>query len=260
MQAPVTWVLGPEYRRSRSRIELDITWACNLTCPNCNRSCPQAPTTDRMRVEQVRQFVKESRVAGQRWERIRLLGGEPTLHPEFADIIAVLIAYKREFSPETVLEISTNGYGSAVAARIAALPPEVSVNNSHKEPGVQPEFAAFNIAPQDLPAYRGVSWKNGCSIITSCGFGLTPKGYYPCAIAGGIDRIFGGDRGRTSLPSQDDDMVDLLEEFCPKCGHFQRGAHEPLLGPVASATWTAAYAAYERPKAVRVAATKGPKK
>ena len=41
---------------------------------------------------------------------------------------------------------------------------------------------------------EGLRQKNqdacGCRVIKDCGLGLTPSGYYMCAIAGGIDRIF----------------------------------------------------------------------
>src|SRR5262249_20587376 len=83
VQKPVTALLGPQYRRSRDFIEIDITYACNLNCYNCNRSCEQAPTGEHMTVEQVERFVAESVAAGKQWKRIRLLGGEPTVHKNF---------------------------------------------------------------------------------------------------------------------------------------------------------------------------------
>src|SRR5512136_1024527 len=47
---PATRLLGPRYRRSRDRIDIDITWDCNLRCYHCNRSCQQAPTEERMTI------------------------------------------------------------------------------------------------------------------------------------------------------------------------------------------------------------------
>ena len=76
VQGPLTQVLGPQYRRSRTRIELDITWLCNLTCPHCNRSCPQAPTTEHLSLEDIARFLDESKARNLRWEQIRVLGGE----------------------------------------------------------------------------------------------------------------------------------------------------------------------------------------
>jgi hypothetical protein len=245
-----TWVLGPRYRRHRRRIEIDVTWACNLNCENCNRSCEQAPTNERMTLEQVRRFLAESVARDVRWERIRLLGGEPTLHPELDGIVAALREYRDLHSPDTRLEIASNGYGPRVRAVLAALPPDVVVVGAAKDSPVQPQFKSFNVAPQDLPRYRRADFRNGCWIIERCGFGLGPYGYYPCAIAAGIDRVAGADAGRKMLPSDGDDMADLLDRFCRLCGHFKRERETSIDGPRASRSWHALYRAYRQRRPV----------
>ena len=60
-----TQLLGPLWRRSRDEVEVDITYACNLKCFNCNRSCQQDPTGDRMSTEQIQTFP--SREPGTRY-------------------------------------------------------------------------------------------------------------------------------------------------------------------------------------------------
>jgi hypothetical protein len=240
----VTRVLGPRYRRSRSRIELDITWACNLRCFNCNRSCEQAPTGEGMTVEQVRRFVDESLACGQRWERIRVLGGEPTLHPRFFEVLDELLRY-RATVPEVVIEVATHGHGERTVAVLARLPAGITVEDTRKESAVQP-FQAFNVAPIDLPAYDGADFANGCPVTEVCGVGLGPYGYYPCAVAAGIDRIFGMELGRRRLPADDDDLHDQLRAFCRLCGHFRREVEAPVTEPVQSEAWRAAYARWRR--------------
>jgi hypothetical protein len=235
-----TRALGPRHRRSRRRIELDITWACNLRCFNCNRSCEQAPTGEGMTVAQVRRFVDESLAAGQRWERIRVLGGEPTLHPHFHEILEELLRY-RAAVPEVVIEVATHGHGERTRAALARLPDGVTVEDTKKDSAVQP-FQAFNLAPIDDPAYAGADFANGCPVTEVCGVGLGPYGYYPCAVAAGIDRIFGLDLGRRRLPADDDDLVDQLRAFCRLCGHFRREVEAPVTAPVQSESWRAAYA------------------
>src|SRR5262249_16382666 len=125
-----TKLLGFEYNRALRRIEIDITYACNLTCANCDRSCGQAPTGERMTLEQIEFLVKESVTKGFKWERIRLLGGEPTLHPNFFGILDLLISYRDTFSHNTVIEITTNGYGPRVKSVLARVPPGVQINNT----------------------------------------------------------------------------------------------------------------------------------
>lgn len=250
----VTSVLGPRHRRSRDLLELDVTWACNLRCFNCNRSCEQAPTGEQMSASQVAAFVDESLAAGKRWRRIRILGGEPTLHPELDAILAELLRY-REAVPGVVLELVTHGHGERTRARIGALPKGITVENTSKSSPVQP-FQAFNDAPIDDPSYARADWSNGCVIPSVCGVGLGPYGYYPCAVMAGIDRVVGKDLGRQRLPADDDTMEDQLRALCRLCGHFRREVTPTVERPVASVSWTAAYAAWRerRPRLTRYAA------
>lgn len=235
-----TRLLGPRYRRSRRFIEIDITYVCNLRCEQCNRSCAQSPAADHMSVRQIGRFLEESRANGVRWERIRILGGEPTLHPQFPEIVDMILRHCREHSPDTAIEVVSNGFGSKVTGLLAQVPAGVHVVNTCKSPGRQAEFDSFNVAPVDLPEYANVDFSNGCYIPEFCGMGLTPYGYYPCAVAGGIDRVFGFDAGRKTLPSPDDDMLEELHRFCRLCGHFKvpdTSAPQPACSPV----WQRAY-------------------
>src|SRR5438105_5066204 len=116
----LTSLLGPQYRRSRNRIEIDITYSCNLRCFNCNRSVRQAPEALHMQVSQIQAFVSASIARGKRWARIRVLGGEPTLHPQFSEIVEELRRY-RQWYPKCVLEIVTNGHGMLVEDRLKHL-------------------------------------------------------------------------------------------------------------------------------------------
>jgi Radical SAM superfamily/4Fe-4S single cluster domain len=240
VQPGPTSLLGPLHRRSRTRIELDITWACDLRCANCNRSCAQAPTGEQMTVDQVRRFVDDSLARGHRWERIRVLGGEPTLHPHLAEILAELDRYRQQL-PAVVIEIATHGHGERTRAVLATLPDWVRVDNSHKESAEQ-SFEPFNVAPTDTEDLARAAFRNGCPITTVCGIGLGPRGYYPCAVAGGIDRVFGFDAGRTELPPDGDDLLDQLDRFCRLCGHFDPRVRTPARAPVMSETWAKAYA------------------
>ena len=70
-----TRLLGNQYRRSRELIEIDITYACNLGCYNCNRSIRQAPERMHMPLTMVSDFVDTSISRNKQWKRIRVLGG-----------------------------------------------------------------------------------------------------------------------------------------------------------------------------------------
>lgn len=84
---------------SRESVEIDITYKCNLKCLNCNRSCTQAPSKIEMPVADIEAFIDQSVKKNIVWKRIRILGGEPTLHSRIFDIIGLLSAYQRDFNP-----------------------------------------------------------------------------------------------------------------------------------------------------------------
>jgi hypothetical protein len=242
----ITAHIGPQYVRSRDAIEIDITYLCNLRCTNCNRSITQAAEKVHMPLEMIRQFVRDSIAQNKVWKHIRVLGGEPTLHPSFLDILEQLRSY-RKFAPACKLEVATNGYGKRVAAIIGQIPADVAIVNSGKTGNLQASFGAFNMAPVDDPAYAQADYTNGCSIMRDCGMGLNPSGYYPCAVAGGIDRVLGSKSGRQQLPRDADDMLDLANDFCRLCGHFKEGhmiplqLRTPLMAEPTSAAWVKIY-------------------
>lgn len=189
--------------------------------------------------EQIVHFVDESLARGQRWERIRIIGGEPTLHPQFHAIVAELLRY-RAAVPEVVIEVATHGHGERTQDALRHLPFDVRVENTNKDSAEQP-FHTFNVAPIDLPAYVRSDFRNGCAVTEVCGVGLGPYGYYPCAVAAGIDRVMGYNIGRKQLPDPTDDMETELHTFCKVCGHFKREHTPPVTEPVCSPTWESAY-------------------
>lgn len=247
----VTRLLGPQYRRSRSRIEIDITYACNLKCFNCNRSVRQAPERLHMPLSMIEDFVEQSIKGGKQWQRIRVLGGEPTVHPKFLEIINVLCRY-REWNPSCLIEVVSNGHGEHVKQQLEALPASVWVENSSKESNIQPSFGPFNDAPQDDVKYANKDFTNACAIVEDCGMGLTPLGYYPCAVAGGIDRILKKGMGTSSIPEDGDDMRQTLAECCRLCGRFRDGHFVPsnlrpeLKEEIISKSWVDLYASWKK--------------
>lgn len=250
IQAPVTRLTGYQYSPALDLIEIDITYLCNLRCANCNRSSAQAPEAVHMSLRQMAEFVDESLSMGRRWRRIRVLGGEPTLHPEFDQLMAELLRYKAS-SPETQLQVVSNGHGDKVNRALRRLPPEIEVENSAKQGTIQPMFGPFNWAPKDRLKYRFAEFKNGCAIMADCGMALTPLGYYPCAMSGGIDRVLRVNRGRSRLPNESDDMRELLEPACSLCGRFEDGhfvpqkLRSPLLEQMTSPSWVRIYRDWE---------------
>lgn len=221
-----TFILGPRFKENHRRIEIDITYECNLKCFNCDRFCKHAPSRERLSLEQIKKFVQESIALKRKWELIDILGGEPTLHPDIFEIIDQLLSYKNNYSPSTIIMLTTNGLGEAVNNILVKIPQEIKIRNTLKTSNIQ-LFDRINIAPFDLIAAKDVDYSNGCWVIEQCGLGLTPYGYYPCAVGGAIDRVFGFNIGKRKLPHETDSMKDQLKILCKYCGRFNG-----TMGPV----------------------------
>ncbi len=230
--------LGKPFSISRKFVVIDITYRCNLACSNCNRSCTKAPTNQEMTPNQIADFIDQSIAENRSWQRIRLLGGEPTFHPDFLHIVEMLRKYRRNHCPELRLVVCTNGAGNRVRRILKAAPRDVVIKNTFKS-SRQRLFRPFNMAPVDSPFFRFSDFACGCRILNDCGIGVTPQGIYACAVSGGIDRVVGYGLGRKHLPLSTDDMTDQLRVFCPLCGHF--GFRWPTRVAKRSPTWERIY-------------------
>ncbi len=229
---------GRQFLPSRDYAEIDITYKCNLKCINCNRSCTQAPSNIEMPVANTAAFIKQSIEKNIAWKRIRILGGEPTLHSRIFDIIDLLISYQKTHNPSVRLVLGTNFFGNQVHQVLGQLPDAITLKSTLKSSRVN-LFKPFNVAPVDTRVNRFSDYACGCRIIKECGLGLTPSGYYMCAVAGGIDRIFGYHLGRKKLPDDSDTLSDQMSAFCRLCGHF--GFQWPTRRARLSETWRLAY-------------------
>jgi hypothetical protein len=239
--------VGPEFRTTLDALEIDLTFQCNLKCLNCDRSCSQAPDNSMMTIPQIEKFVQESVAADKRWARIRLMGGEPMLHPDIFEIVEVLDNYRREQSPATNIEIITSGFGNEVNDRLRRVPEGVGVVNSRKTSRYQEKFDAFNLAPCDKWYYFFTDFVNACWETGYIGCGLNRYGYYHCAPAGSIDRVFGFNMGIKKLPGDISAFDEQKRNLCKYCGHFPPGEsilpeHKGTIhGEPRSKKWTAAY-------------------
>jgi hypothetical protein len=246
IQKIFSFIMKPQYKRSRDNIEIDITYKCNLYCNNCNRSSTQAPDNIHISLVDIIKFVNSSIKNKKYWKRIRILGGEPTLHPDIFEILSELLRYKK-FNSKVLIELVTNGYGTKVNNILNKIPKEIWIENSQKKNTVQLSFGPFNLAPIDEKKFMFTDYSNGCSIMSDCGMGLTPMGYYPCAVSGGIDRIIKKNMGYKDLPKESDDMLDLVKEFCQYCGRFRDGHYipknirKPIYEQETSLTWKHLY-------------------
>ncbi len=244
-QSLLVKVFGRQFSPGREFAEIDITYKCNLKCINCNRSCTQAPGNTEMAVSMIESFIRQSIDQQIQWKRIRILGGEPTLHSRIFDIIDLLLDYQSVHNPNVRLVLGTNYFGKTVHQVIEKLPANIIIKSTLKTSRVN-LFKPFNVAPQDTRFNKFSDYSCGCRIIEDCGLGLTSSGYYMCAVAGGIDRIFQYHLGRDTLPEKSDTLADQMSAFCCLCGHF--GFQWPVKKEKISPTWQMAYANFSKPQ------------
>ncbi|MDR2962391.1 MAG: glycosyltransferase [Bacteroidales bacterium] len=170
-----------------NKVEIDITYECNLKCVACNRSCSQAPTKEQIEFSDIERFVSESIELGKKWELINILGGEPTLHPGFEKIITYISEqYISVHSPKTILQIVSNGLTAEtrnLLEKVKKLPNVFIDYNSFKTNNKIEYFSPFNDAPIDDENFKNADYSKACWVTTYCGIGLNRFGYYACNLS-----------------------------------------------------------------------------
>lgn len=231
-------------------IEIEINTVCDVNCPACDRYCDTAPGPN-MTHKQIAMLVLESVELKWPWTRIHVLGGEPTLHPQFEQIMVTLMALRgrllREYRDEDcLLRVLTNGRGKLAEYHHWLVENEVHVAISPKDPARMPDYwdnmwtAPVDVTPDIQPA---------CSIfgIKGCGIGLTRHGYFLCGAGASIARVAGLDIGVQRLEDLTwEAMQAQAEVLCRLCAH-KEGYHEKLrnTGPVKGPFWAKALEAWK---------------
>ena len=224
-----------------NKVQLEITSACNLKCHNCDRSCGQAPSEEQMDVEDIKSFLLDIDHYEWKWDRIDILGGEPSLHPKLYKIFRLLVAYKI-YNPKCKFRYTTNGVGPLAELAEMMVPRWTSVRNSKKDKKKH-SFVAYNLAPCDF----GYDDPPVCDIPWRCGLALTKNGYYLCGAGAAIDRVFQFGIGIEKLG---DVSVQTLAEqskiLCRLCGHAPTPVRKRTDKEEISKTLAKAYENYNR--------------
>ena len=217
------------FRPDFNRIEIDITYDCNLKCFGCNRSCSQAPTKEQIELKHIENFISESIEKKKKWQFINVLGGEPTLHKDFLQIIKILQNYADKYSPETIIKIVSNGI-TKQSRNLCEIVKNANKNvvidyASFKTNNNVEYFSPFNDAPIDDNNFKDADYKRACWVTSYCGIGLNARGYYACAVCGGIDRVINGNNGTKSfLDLTEAKLAEHFEKFCCLCGNYKHYA------------------------------------
>jgi hypothetical protein len=216
------------------KVEIDITYRCNLGCYNCSRSCGNSEPIPDMTIDQIKRFIDQTKAVNKQWKMVSILGGEPTLHPDIIEIATLL----SELDCKVLLV--TNGLKKDILSDLNNI---VKIKNTEKTTKEQ-VFNLFNIAPIDTIEHSNNDYTQGCWITQNCGIGLNVNGYYPCAAGASIDTFLGLGIGKKSIPDDLKEMENMLNQLCRYCGHFNNRTRDRSLFKVdtnISKTWKKLY-------------------
>lgn len=203
------------YTPTSGKAELHITYRCNLQCVNCNRaSYLRSEHTPDMTLDDVRVFFQQCRELN--WDPdILIIGGEPTMHPDFLDIIALSRAFK---GPKGLVQVWTNGRDRTLIQHIrdkyqASVPEETFKEKSR----IDFPWDDYCVSPADHGIVRHKCWQHGSEI---CGISVDAEGYMPCAVGGMLDGMLklGLRTKRLADLFDNDKNAAITQEMCKHCG------------------------------------------
>lgn len=107
-------IMNKEYRKGKAhfqKLALPITYKCNLTCRYCYAKGIENGIPTDMNPDDFLRLVVWAKDRG--WKHIRFLGGEPTIHPHFTEMLD--ICYRNKM----YLNMSTNNlFSSQIGAKL----------------------------------------------------------------------------------------------------------------------------------------------
>lgn len=202
------------YTPTSGKAELHITYRCNLSCVNCNRfSQIENHHTPDMTLQDVMEFFNQCQELNFNPD-ILIIGGEPTMNPEFIEIVAAARRFKRN----GLVQVWTNGRDRAIVDRIrhefnASVPEETFKAKSR----IDFPWDDYYTSPADYGMERHKCWQHGSEI---CGISVDSEGYMPCAVGGMLDGVLklGLRTKRLADLFDNEKNAAITKEMCKHCG------------------------------------------
>ena len=240
-------------------IQIDITNACNLRCSNCTRFCGNHAKPFFMDFDTFKRAVDSMEgfegVVG-------IIGGEPTLHPDFERFASYMkekfgtpsggdtllypqkdfihSIHEREFDSE-VLRTRVDGshymkkHGAGLWSNMSAtyrkyyeiIQDTFSVEylNDHLNPSFH-QPGLFSRKDLNIPDDEWFKLRDRCWIQNTWSATITPKGAFFCEVAAALDMLFDGPGGWKIEPGwwkrRPEDFTDQLH-WCEICGFALEG-------------------------------------
>lgn len=203
-----------------SLIQIEITNRCPLKCPNCTRFVGHHNNFFDMTIDEF--TVALESLEGYEGN-IGIMGGEPTLHPEFLELMDIF----REFYPDInrrQLWTSGNNWEEYHEEIHKTFLPELISYNDHSGDIVvrhQPLLVAIDEVIEDKELM--FEFIDNCWVQKRWSASITPKGAYFCEVAAAMDYMFDWEYGWDVKPGWwkvkpgDDSFNDQLLTHCVNC-------------------------------------------
>jgi hypothetical protein len=215
-----------DYTPKSGKVELHITYRCNLTCTACSRESFLAnPHTPDMTIDDLLEFFSQADAIGQK-PRIVIVGGEPTLHPDFVEFVRLSLDWSGNVQ---VFSNATTAKSKALLEQVVPLGVSVCAE-SFKPVSIRSAadtrdgfwFLTTCVSPLDFGMTLGKCFAH-CSEI--CGFSVDHNGYSPCAIGHSASTVLGlGATTKVLADLWDEEKVKAMTfAQCNHCGWYIRG-------------------------------------
>ena len=208
-------------------VQIDVTNACPNRCSNCTRLTAHvrkpffiSPECFREACESVATFPEDSvpDVQGRR-KVIGMIGGEPTIHPQFEQLCAVMA----DVIPDRASRGLWSSLGPAYDRHADMIDAVFGYQNKHPH---QPpaRHQPVLVASEELMPDRGKRYAliRDCWLQNSWCGAITPKGVFFCEVAAALDIIFDGPGGLPIEPLWWNrsmlDFHDQIHRWCNRCG------------------------------------------
>lgn len=166
-------------------LSVNITYRCNVTCGHCNRGIGGMDWRHvrDMTVEDAQRIVDGVQSVGQEVHKVKLLGGEPTIHKQLPELVEVFLPICN------MLWVVTNGMKP-----VSDLPPLPKRARYKVMPLNEKDHHAFFVSPTDLGLEKHMMKDlNQCTAMLLCGRGVEPEGFMQCSVARTLLEAMGKD-------------------------------------------------------------------
>lgn len=199
-------------------IQIEVTNACIYQCANCTRFVGHHRKPFFMDLATVAKAIDSLEgFPG----NIGLMGGEPTLHPQFREICKL---FQKKIPNRRKREFWTAGHKWKEYYDIIheTFDRDLISYNDHSSP--DGKHQPMLVAAKDVIEDKKEMWKliDDCWVQRRWSASITPKGCFFCEVAAAQDHMFNGPGGypikKGWWKKEPKDFQDQVRRYCPNCG------------------------------------------